>query len=94
MTIDPVKQKIAEPTNIFAENAGYLKGGLLSVALPVIPDQARAIVAACPRCHGRMFPAGMDGDAACFSCGHVAYAATLPTIDDSKRRPSHGGRSL
>jgi hypothetical protein len=60
-----------------------------AIAVPETPN-----LTYCPRCQGRMFPGGIDGDAACFSCGHVAYAAVLPTITESKRRPSHGGRSL
>jgi hypothetical protein len=50
---------------------------------------------ACPRCNGRMFPEGPDGDRACFNCGHTIYKAPPLGLPNEKvRRPSHGGKSL
>ena len=50
---------------------------------------------ACPRCQGRLLKQGLDGDRACFNCGHVAYG--LPPVslpDQGRRMPSHGGYRL
>ena len=51
----------------------------------------------CPRCQGRMMQAGVDGDMACFSCGHVTYkpGSTPPSpLKLPERRPAHKGWSL
>ena len=54
-----------------------------------------AAQATCPRCQGRLLRQGMDGDRACFSCGHVAYQLEpLSVTAIVKRAPSHGGWSL
>ncbi len=49
----------------------------------------------CPRCHGMMFPTGDGGDFACFSCGHVLYAA-MPSapIAGEERKTFHAGSRL
>jgi hypothetical protein len=38
-----------------------------------------------------------DGDASCFTCGHVSYAEILPQPKPGQkreRRPSHGGQTI
>jgi hypothetical protein len=42
-----------------------------------------------------MFPEGEEGDSVCFTCGHVVYGRPiLLTLDEPRRRPSHGGNRL
>jgi hypothetical protein len=51
--------------------------------------------ATCPRCQGRLLAQGMDGDRACFSCGHIAYQIEpLSVMENGKRAPSHAGWRL
>jgi hypothetical protein len=58
------------------------------------PASAATTPTACPRCHGRLLRQGMDGDLACFSCGHVVYDLAPLPIEVGRRAPSHGGWRL
>ena len=49
----------------------------------------------CPRCQGRLFSQGSEGDRACFTCGHIVYGLPpLESADVGRRTPSHGGWRL
>ena len=49
----------------------------------------------CPRCRGRLFSQGTEGDRACFSCGNIVYGLPpLESLDVARRTPSHGGWRL
>jgi len=59
------------------------------------PATVKPAPRSCPRCQGRLFQQGSDGDRACFSCGHVVYTlAPLEGLEVARRTPSHGGWRL
>jgi tRNA(Ile2) C34 agmatinyltransferase TiaS len=93
MTSERVTGRSDDAVAIFEEKAAQLQADQL-FAVPSMAPRHPATITRCPRCRGRMFPGGSDGDTACFTCGHVIYSAQPSTLALLDRHPTHGGQSL